>query len=248
MGGDVHAGRPHLLAVDQPAINAVAGFRHGGGFHVGGVAAVIRLGQAEGSDAVAGESSQDELLLLGFGPEAFEHGDEGEIAHDAVFILQIIVQAQALGGELVADHCHPQVGTILAAIFLWRRKPPVAGLVGADAGLAQQQFPFAPWQPTMFEIGARPFAAVIEETDIVVLLLKRLDLGYDEGVKLDQIGNQIGGQREIHGWFLPFAATVGRRAVRQNWLIGGGASRNSGDGFCVIMAQIFRSILQNGHK
>ena len=205
MGGDVHAGRPHLLAVDQPAINAVAGFRHGGGFHVGGVAAVIRLGQAEGGDAVAGKAAQDELLLLRFGAKAFEHGDKREIPHNAVFVLQIIVQAQALGGELVADHRHPQVAAVLAAIFLRRRKPPVAGLVGPHAGFAQQQFPFAPWQPTVFEIGARPFAAMIEETDIVVLLLQWLDLGFDEGVKLGQIGNQIGGQREIHGWVLPFS-------------------------------------------
>jgi hypothetical protein len=57
----------------------------------------------------------------------------------------------------------------------------------------------------VLKICARPFAAVIEKTDIVVLLLQRLDLGFDEGVKLGQIGNQIGGQREIHGWVLPFS-------------------------------------------
>ena len=169
---------------------------------------MIRLGEAEGGDAFAGKAAEDELLLLRLGAETFEHGDEREIAHDAVFVLQIVVQAQPLGGELVADHRHPQVRTILAAIFLWCRKTPVAGLVGADAGFAQQQFPFAPWQPTVLEIGARPFAAVIEETDIVVLLLQRLDLGFDEGVKLGQIGNQIGGQREIHGLVLPFSTPL----------------------------------------
>jgi hypothetical protein len=31
-----------------------------------------------------------------------------------------------------------------------------------------------------------------------------------------------------------FAATVGRRGVRQNWLIGGG---EGGGGICVILAQ-----------
>jgi hypothetical protein len=35
-----------------------------------------------------------------------------------------------------------------------------------------------------------------------------------------------------------FAATVGRRAVWQNWLIGGGADDDSQSGICVILAQI----------
>ena len=57
----------------------------------------------------------------------------------------------------------------------------------------------------MVDMDVFEFAAMIEEADIVVLLLQRLDLGFDEGVKLGQIGNQIGGQREIHGWVLPFS-------------------------------------------
>ena len=48
MGGDVHAGRPHFLAVDQPALDVVARRAHRPGFHMRRIGAVFRLGQAEG--------------------------------------------------------------------------------------------------------------------------------------------------------------------------------------------------------
>jgi hypothetical protein len=35
-------------------------------------------------------------------------------------------------------------------------------------------------QPAIVEIGARPFAAMIEEADIVIPLFERLDLAQDE--------------------------------------------------------------------
>ena len=75
----------------------------------------------------------------------------------------------------------------------------MAGGVGEILGLAQQRFPFVPRQAAIVEIGARPFAAVIEEADVVVGLLQRLDLARDELVEFVEIGDQVGWQIEIQG-------------------------------------------------
>ncbi len=69
----------------------------------------MRLGQAEGGPLFAGEAAEDEFVLLFGRAEMLEHRNEGKIADDRVFILQVVVQPQPLGGEAVADHCHPQV-------------------------------------------------------------------------------------------------------------------------------------------
>ncbi len=50
----------------------------------------------------------------------------------------------------------------------------------------------------MLEIGARPFAAMIEETDIVVLTLQRPDFALDEVVESDKQFCHLLGNREIH--------------------------------------------------
>ena len=74
----------------------------------------------------------------------------------------------------------------------------MASFIRAALCLAQQFFPFGPGQSARFKIGARPFAAVVEEADIVVGLLERLDLGLDEGVEFTQIGLKVGGNCEVH--------------------------------------------------
>ena len=73
------------------------------------------------------------------------------------------------------------------------RQAQPAGGVGTPAHLAQQRFPVLARHTPVVEVGTGPLAPVVEEADVVVLLLQRLDLGFDEGVKLGQIGNQIGG-------------------------------------------------------
>ena len=130
---------------------------------------------------------------------AVEHGDDRQIADDRMLVLQIVVQAEALGGKMLADHRHPEVGTVLAAIALRDREAQMAGVVGEVLGLAQQHFPFVPRQAAVVEIGARPFAAVIEEADVVVGLFERLDLARDEAIEFGEIGDQIGRQVEIQG-------------------------------------------------
>ena len=75
----------------------------------------------------------------------------------------------------------------------------MAGAVGEIFHPPQQRFPFMPRQAAIVEIGARPFAAMIEEADVVVGLLDRLDLARDEAVEFVEIGDQIGRQMEIQG-------------------------------------------------
>ena len=58
----------------------------------------------------------------------------------------------------------------------------MAGGIRKVLGLAQQRFPFMPRQAAVLEIGARPFAAVVEEADVVVGLFQRFDLARDESL------------------------------------------------------------------
>lgn len=73
----------------------------------------------------------------------------------------------------------------------------MTGGVGNIFGLTQKVLPFTARQPAMIEIRPRPFAPVIEETDVVISLLERLDLALDKAIKLRQISNQIIRQRKI---------------------------------------------------
>src|ERR1700704_3161339 len=100
---------------------------------------------------------------------------------------------------MLADHGHPEVGAVLAAVAFRDREAQMAGGVGEVFYLAQQCLPFMPRQAAIVEIGARPFAAVIEETDVVVGLFQRLDLARDEAVEFIKIGDEVGGQVEIQG-------------------------------------------------
>src|SRR6202000_940837 len=103
--------------------------------------------------------------------------------------------------------------------LLRQREAQEAGLVGAAAHLAQQVFPFLARQAAMLEVGARPFAAGVEEALVVVLRLGRDNLLRDEGVDvgeqfLDGLGN-----REVHGdppMSLRATLAVWRQSGRRN--------------------------------
>lgn len=73
-------------------------------------------------------------------------------------------------------------------------KAQMTGGIRGVLCLAQQRFPFMPRQAAILEIGARPFATMVEEADVVVSLLQRLDLAFDETVELFEIGDEIGRQ------------------------------------------------------
>ncbi len=68
------------------------------------------------------------------------------------------------------------------------------GLVGEVLDPAQQRFPLVPRQAAILEIRSRPLASMIEEADIVVGFLDRLDLTGDELIKLGEISHQISRQ------------------------------------------------------
>lgn len=76
----MHARIPHFLAIDEPAINAVALLAHSACFHPCGVRAVIRLGKAEGNARRTVEATFNELLLLCRRTEIAEHQHRREIA------------------------------------------------------------------------------------------------------------------------------------------------------------------------
>ena len=108
------------------------------------------------------------------------------------------MQAEALGGEVLADHRHAEVGAVLAAVRLGERVAVVAGVVGAAACLAQQRLPLLVGQAAAIPVGAGVLAAMVEEADVVVLLLERLDLPLDEVVELAEVGDQFGRYRVVH--------------------------------------------------
>ena len=129
----VDAGVPRLLAVDDPLV-AVA---HGVRLHVRGVGAVLGLGDAEREAAPAfGEVVEPlRLLLLG---AVVEHQQQADVvADDRVLVLQVVVQPEALAGEVLADDRHAEVGAVLAAVLLRERVAVVAGGVGAAPRLAR---------------------------------------------------------------------------------------------------------------
>ena len=167
-----------------------------------GVGAVRALGQTETYARLAGELTGNQRLFLILASIGVEHDDDRKIADDRMLVLQVVVQAEALGGKVFADRRHGEIGAVLAAIRLRQREAKVAGLVGDILRLAQQRFPFLARQAAIVEIRARPFAAMIEEADVVVAILDRLDLAFDEGVEFDEIVADVFGQSEIHGRFL----------------------------------------------
>src|SRR3546814_6191414 len=95
-----------------------------------------------------------------------------------------------------SDGCSSDL-PVLAAIGFGRRETPVSRLVGTARRLLQQRLPLVTRQTLIVPVGAAMLAAMVEEADIVVRCLKRLDLGRDEGVEFVQIGLQIGRHRKI---------------------------------------------------
>src|SRR5436305_69328 len=98
---------------------------------------------------------------------------------------------------MLADHGHPEIRAVSAAVSFRDRETQVSCFVGKILHFAKQRFPFVSRQSAIVEIRARPFAAVIEESNVVVGLLDRLDLARDEQVKLIKIGDQVRRQCKI---------------------------------------------------
>ena len=115
-----------------------------------------------------------------------------------MLVLQVVVQSEALAREVLSDDRHAEVRAVLAAELLRQRVPVVPGSVGEPPGLAEQLLPLLVREPLVVPIGARILATVIEESDVVVSLLERLDLAFDELVEFYEVVGQVLGNVEVH--------------------------------------------------
>ncbi len=128
-----------------------------------------------------------------------QHQQQADIvADDGVFVLQVVVQAQPLRGQVFADDRHVQVAAILAAVLFGRGEAEVAGGIGAALGFQQQLFPLFVGQSAALPVGARVLAAVIEEAVVVILHLQRQDLCLDKVVEFLQVLRQVFRDIKIH--------------------------------------------------
>src|SRR5690348_7049287 len=162
MRGDVHAGRPHLLSVNDPALNVVARSPRRSRLHIGGIRAMVWFSQAEGDAILSGDRAVDHGLLI-LAAVAVEHGHDWKIADDRMLVLQIVVPAQTFGFKMLADHGHPELGTIVPAIAPGQGKAQMPGGIGEVLGPAQQRFPFASRQSAALVVRTGPLTAMIEE-------------------------------------------------------------------------------------
>ena len=194
--GLVDAGVPRLLAVDDPLVAVALGVR----LHPRRVGAVLRLGdpEREAPPARAARSSTHSAFCsLG---AVVDHQQQADVvADDRVLVLQVVVQPEALRREVLADDRHPEVRAVLAAVLLGERRSGSGPASSASRlALREQLLPLVVRQPAAVPVGAGVLAAVVEEADVVVLLLERLDLRLDEVVELVEVGRQIGRDVEVH--------------------------------------------------
>ena len=136
--------------------------------------------------------------------EAVGHELEAEIvADDGVLGLEIAVQPEPQAGEVLPDHRHAQIGPVPAAVLGRERIPVMPGRVGTPLRLMQQFLPLPARQAAPVPVGPGILTPVVEETDVVILLLQRPDLGLDELVELGQVAGQVGRDVEVHVRSLP---------------------------------------------
>ena len=136
-------------------------------------------------------------------PEQVHHR---EIADDRALVLQVVVQAQALVREMLADDGHGEVGTVGAAQRLGQGEAQMTGAVGATPHLRQELLPGPARRTVMLPVGARMLAPVIEI--LHVLAFERFDFLLDEGIELDQLPRDLRRYGVVH-WHL--GSLCGRR-------------------------------------
>jgi hypothetical protein len=173
--------------------------RHGLGFHERRVGTVIRLGQSEARAEPPVEQVVAVTLVLIGRRELFEHHDERVVADDRVFRLQIVEESEAFCGEVFADDGHPKVRTAFAAMFFRPCEAQMTGFVGDRARFGEQCLPVLARQTVVVPVGARMFAAMIEEPDVIVAVLDRHDLLFDELIEFVEIVLQFFRNLEVHG-------------------------------------------------
>jgi len=102
MGHGVHTRCPHLLPSDGQPPAPVPLLAHGACSHVGRIRAMFGSVSPTGADLAIAQllALHRELRLGGEVPDISTKG----LLHERMFVLQIVVQAQALRCEMLADH------------------------------------------------------------------------------------------------------------------------------------------------
>ena len=159
---------------------------------------MIRLGDTKRETFAPFGKVVDPLRLLLLRAVADHEQQAHVVPHDGMLVLQVVVQAQALYRQVLADDRHIQVGTVLATELFRLRVAVVPGFVGQPLRLEQELLPLLVRQPAPLPVRAGVFAAVVEEADVVVLLLQRLDGAFDEVVQLVQVAGQFFRYLKVH--------------------------------------------------
>ena len=207
MAGIGQPGGPHLVTINQITRHAITNFRNGAGIHMRCIAAMMLLGQAKAPAHFPFEHQRYEITLLLLRAKIAQHQYLHQIADYAAFILQIIVQTQPLVRQMVTDHRHGEIGAIFPAKFRGNGIAIMPCLVGDASHFCKQCPPIGARMPVIIPIGARMFAAVVKETDIVVALLNRFDFAFDKAIKLCEIVGDISRDfKQCHGGCSPAPA------------------------------------------
>ena len=170
----------------------------GGRLEVRRVGAVIRLGEPEREPAGAVEEARHPLGALLVGAEVAHHEHRREVPDDRALVLQIVVQPEALRREVLADDRHLEVGRVVTAVLRGERVAEPAGRVRAPAHLGQQLLPVLARDAAVLEVGPRVLPPMVEEPDVVVRLLQRPDLAFDERIERVERRLDLGRDLEVH--------------------------------------------------
>src|SRR5215472_897844 len=124
---------------------------------------MIGLGQPERHGSRSVQCPGDELPLLLRRAEVPKDQNHRMIPNDGMLVLQVVVQPQSLARQVLADHGHPQIRPVLAAVLLGQSKSIVTRTIGTPSSLAQQSLPLRSRQATVGEIRTSPFPPVIKK-------------------------------------------------------------------------------------
>ena len=106
------------------------------------------------------------LLLVRAVREHEQHADV--VRDDRVLVLEIAVEPEPLRRQVLADDRHAEVRAVAAAVRLRQRIAIEPGVVGHLPDRGEERLPLLVRQPAAVPVGARVFAPVVEEADVVV--------------------------------------------------------------------------------
>ena len=145
------------------------------------------LGEAEAPAKLSFQQRLHPTRFLVGSAKIPDHHRCHQIAHDGGFVLQVVVQTEPLARQIFPNARHGKIGAILPPKLLRQRVPEVSGSVCSPAHLPQQCLPIFSWQTLSVPIRPGMLAAMIEETDVVVLCFQRFDFALNEIIEHQQV-------------------------------------------------------------